>query len=64
MAGMISHGGIVMALDDRLECLMISINEDWSELEVKEVDGALVVRLREGVKFEEASKKTWTSDVS
>ena len=46
-----------MALDVRLECLMIAINEDCSDLEANEVNGTLVVRLKEGVKIEIMPKK-------
>jgi formyltetrahydrofolate synthetase len=46
-----------MALDVRLECLMIAINEDCSDLEANEVNGTLVVRLKDGVKIEIVPKK-------
>jgi hypothetical protein len=35
-----------MALDVRLACLMTAIREDWEELEVEEVDGQLVIRVK------------------
>ncbi len=35
-----------MALDLRLACLMAVINKNWAELEAKESDGALVIRVK------------------
>lgn len=43
------QGGDSLEFDYRLECLMTAIMEDWAELEAKEVDGTLVVCVREGV---------------
>ena len=39
-------------LDARLASLMNAIKEDWDALEVAEVDGALVVRVKGGEKTE------------
>ena len=46
-----------MALDIRLECLMIAINEDCSDLEAKEVNDTLVVRVRDGSKIIEPVRR-------
>jgi len=40
-----------MEFDSRLDCLRIAITEDWKELEAKEENGALVVRLRPGAEI-------------
>ena len=42
-----------MALDTRLACLRAAILEDWAELEAEEIDGMLVIRVRERVKVNE-----------
>ena len=41
-----------MALDPRLECLMIAIREEWDEVEVVEENGALIVRIRDMAKMD------------
>ncbi len=46
-----------MALDVRLACLMVAIREDWADLEAKEVNGTIVVRLKDNVEVEELHKK-------
>ena len=46
-----------MAFDIRLACLMFAINEDWADLEAKEVNGTLVVRLKDGIAIIELQKE-------
>ena len=46
-----------MTFDKRLACLMAAINEDWSELEAGEVNGTLVVRVKDSVKAQEMQKE-------
>lgn len=36
-----------MGFDHRLDCLRIAITEDWPDLDAREENGALVVRVRE-----------------
>ena len=37
---------IRMALDIRLACLLAAVKEEWEDLQVDEMDGALVIRIR------------------
>jgi hypothetical protein len=46
-----------MVLDIRLDCLRIAINEDWFELEAKEANDTLVVRVRDGSKIIEPIRR-------
>ena len=43
---------IVGGLDHRLACLQIAILEEWDELQAAEVDGALVIRIKEAAKLD------------
>jgi len=46
-----------MALDFRLNALRLAILEDWLELEAYEVEGALVIRLKDDVMVIEPQKE-------
>ncbi len=46
-----------MTLDIRLACLRDAIMENWAYLEVDEVSGTLIVRLKKGVVAIELKKE-------
>ena len=47
----------MLEFDSRLYSLMSVINEDWSDLDAREDNGALVVRVRERVPFWRRSER-------